>query len=85
MNDTAKSFAESFKNGAGDITAATFSGSIRFIAIMLAIIAVIWCINHCMTVDAKAQDSFLITLGSRLTRIILGLSLFILILIVKGN
>lgn len=83
--DIAKSFAASFKQATGETAASTFSSCIRFIAIMLVIIAMMWCINHFLGSEEKAQEGFLLHLGSRLTRIIFGLCLFILILIVKGN
>ncbi|HAU1579517.1 TPA: hypothetical protein JBJ09_06330 [Legionella pneumophila] len=83
--DIAKTFASSFKQAAGDTTASAFSGSILFVAIMLVIIGLIWCINQFMGNTEKEQEGFLILLGSRLIRIVLGFCLFILILIVKGN
>ncbi|ASQ47021.1 hypothetical protein [Legionella clemsonensis] len=83
--DIAKTFASSFKQAAGDTTVSAFSGSIRFVAIMLVIIGLIWCINQFMGNTEKEQEGFLILLGSRLIRIVLGFCLFILILIVKGN
>ncbi len=83
--DIAKTFAVSFKQAAGDTAASAFSGSIRFVAIMLVIIGLIWCINQFMGNAEKEQEGFLILLGSRLIRIVLGFCLFILILIVKGN
>lgn len=83
--DIAKTFAASFKQASGNVAASTYSSSIRFIAIMLVIIAVIWCINNFMGSAERDQDGFLILLGSRLIRIVLGLIIFILALIVKGN
>lgn len=83
--DIAKTFAASFKQAAGDTAASAYSGCIRFIAIMLVIIAVMWCINHFMGHTEKEQEGFLILLGSRLIRIVLGFCLFILILIVNGS
>ncbi|PJE14672.1 hypothetical protein [Legionella sp.] len=83
--DIAKTFATSFKQAAGNTAAGTFSSCIRFVAIMMVIIAIMWSINHFMGKEEKEQDGFLIRLGSRLIRIVLGLCLFILILIVKGN
>ncbi|HAT1956934.1 TPA: hypothetical protein JA976_06715 [Legionella pneumophila] len=83
--DIAKTFAASFKQAAGDTAASSYSGCIRFVAIMLVIIAVMWCINHFMGHTEKEQEGFLILLGSRLIRIVLGFCLFILILIVKGS
>jgi uncharacterized membrane protein YidH (DUF202 family) len=83
--DIAKNFDISFSQASGNIAASTYSGLIRFVAIMLVIIAMIWAINHFMSNEERMQDSFLIHLGSRLVRIAIGISLFILILIVKGN
>ena len=83
--DIAKNFAASFKQAAGDTAASAYSSSIRFIAIMLVIIGMMWCINQFMGNAEKEQEGFLILLGSRLIRIVLGFCLFILILIVKGN
>ncbi len=80
----ATTFATSFKQAAGT-AAGVYSSCIRFIAIMMVIIAIIWCINHFMGNAEKEQEGFLIVLGSRLARIVLGLCLFILTLIVKGN
>jgi hypothetical protein len=83
--DIAKTFAASFKQAAGDTAASAYSGCIRFIAIMMVIIAVMWCINQFMGSEEREQEGFLIRLGSRSIRIVMGLCLFILILIVKGN
>ena len=83
--DIAKTFAASFKQAAGDTAASAYSGCIRFVAIMLVIIAVMWCINHFMSNEERAQDGFLILMGSRLMRLVIGFCMFILCLIVKGN
>lgn len=83
--DIAKTFATSFSQATGTISAASYSGLIRFIAILMVIIAVMWSINHFMGAEEREQEGFLNRLGSRLIRIIIGLCLFILILIVKGN
>lgn len=83
--DIAKTFALSFKQATGDTAASVYSACIRFIAIMLVIIAVIWCINYFMGNTEKEQEGFLVVLGSRLIRIVLGFCFFILILIVKGS
>jgi hypothetical protein len=63
--DIAKTFAASFKQAAGDTAASAYSGCIRFIAIMMVIIAVMWCINHFMGSEEREQEGFLIRLGSR--------------------
>jgi len=83
--DIAKTFAASFSQATGSVSASSYSGLIRFVAILLVIIAVMWSINHFMGAEEREQEGFLNRLGSRLIRIIIGLCLFILILIVKGN
>ena len=83
--DIAKTFAASFSQATGSVSASGYSGLIRFVAILLVIIAVMWSINHFMGAEEREQEGFLNRLGSRLIRIIIGLCLFILILIVKGN
>jgi len=83
--DIAKIFATSFSQATGTISAASYSGLIRFVAIAMVIIAIMWSINHFMGAEEREQEGFLNRLGSRLIRIIIGLCLFILILIVKGN
>ena len=83
--EIAKQFAASFSQAAGNISVKTYSSSIRFVAIMLVIIAVIWSINHFMSPGEREQDGFLIRMGSRLIRIAIGVCLFILFLIVKES
>ena len=80
--EIAKNFAASFQQAAGGISAKTYAGSIRFIAIILVIIAVMWSINHFMDMDERAQDGYLIRMGSRLMRIVIGFCVFVLCLTV---
>ena len=84
-SEIAKNFAASFNQAAGGISVKTYSSSIRFVAIMLVIIAVMWSINHFMGSEEREQEGFLIRMGSRLIRIVIGFCVFILCLIVKGN
>jgi hypothetical protein len=84
-SEIAKHFAAHFSQAAGGISVKTYSSSIRFVAIMLVIIAVMWSINHFMGSEEREQEGFLIRMGSRLIRIVIGFCLFILCLIVKGN
>ena len=83
--EIAKMFATSFSQAAGGVSVRTYSSSIRFVAIILVIIAVMWSINHFMGSEEREQEGFLIHMGSRLIRIVIGFCLFILCLIVKGN
>ena len=83
--DIAKQFAASFSQAASGISVKTYSSSIRFIAIMLVIIAVMWSINHFLSPGEREQEGFVISMGSRLIRIVIGVCLFILFLIVNGS
>lgn len=81
-DEIARLFAASFKQGSQGVSVNVFSSSIRFIAISLVIIAVMWSINHFMGAEEKEQDGFLLRLGSRLVRLVIGLMVFILLLYV---
>jgi len=83
--EIAKHFAQSFSQAAGGVSVSTFSTSIRFIAIMLVIIAVMWSINHFLGSEERAQDGYLLIMGSRLIRLVIGFCVFILCLTVKGS
>ncbi|CZG20769.1 TPA: hypothetical protein NI876_000210 [Legionella pneumophila] len=82
-DEIAKMFATSFKQASNNISAQVFSGSIRFIAIALVILAVMWSVNHMMDAEEKQQHGYLLRLGSRLIRLVIGLMIFILVLFVK--
>ncbi|HAT4451865.1 TPA: hypothetical protein JBG56_01340 [Legionella pneumophila] len=82
-DEIAKMFATSFKQASNNISAQVFSGSIRFIAIALVILAVMWSVNHMMDAEEKQQHGYLLRLGSRLIRLVIGLMIFILVLFIK--
>lgn len=79
-DEIARMFATSFKQASNNISAQVFSSSIRFIAIALVILAVMWSVNHLMGAEEKEQQGYLLRLGSRLVRLVIGLMIFILIL-----
>lgn len=79
-DEIARMFATSFKQASNNISAQVFSNSIRFIAIALVILAVMWSVNHLMGAEEKEQQGYLLRLGSRLVRLVIGLMIFILIL-----
>jgi len=78
--EIARQFALSFQQASEGVSANVFSSSIRFIAISLVIIAVMWSVNHFMASEEKEQEGFLLRLGSRLVRLVIGLMVFILLL-----
>ena len=83
-DEIARLFAASFQQSSQGVSVSVFSGSIRFIAISLVILAVMWSVNHFMGSEEKEQDGFLVRLGSRLIRLVIGLMVFILLLFVRG-
>ncbi|MFO9584297.1 hypothetical protein SDB75_05430 [Legionella pneumophila serogroup 1] len=82
-DEIARMFATTFKQASNNISAHVFSSCIRFIAIALVILAVMWSVNHMMEAEEKQQHGYLLRLGSRLVRLVVGLMLFILVLFVK--
>ncbi|HAT1597551.1 TPA: hypothetical protein I8Y58_002810 [Legionella pneumophila] len=82
-DEIARMFALTFKQASNNISAHVFSSSIRFIAISLVILAVMWCINHMMGAGEKQQQGYLLNFGSRMVRLVIGLMIFILVLFVK--
>lgn len=82
-DEIARLFSATFKQASNNIPAHVFSSSIRFMAIAMVIIAVMWSVNHFMIAEEKEYHGYLIRLGSRLIRLVIGLMLFILILFVK--
>ena len=83
-DEIARLFASSFQQAANNIPVSVFSSSIRFIAICFVVLAVMWSVNHFMDAEEKEQDGFLVRLGSRLIRLVIGLMVFILLLYVRG-
>jgi len=77
-------FAASFQDSSQGVSVTVFSNSIRFIAISLVILAVMWSVNHFMSSEEKEKDGFLVRLGARLIRLVIGLMVFILLLTVRG-
>ncbi|EHL29725.1 hypothetical protein [Legionella drancourtii] len=84
LKETATDFAKAF-NEAGGQQALSYSGIIRFVALMCVILAILWSIVHFMSEDAKASEIYLATLGSRTVRLLIALTLFIGLLTTKGS
>ena len=79
-NEIAHLFAVSFREASGNINASVFSNSIRVIAIVLVILAVMWSINHFLGQEERGHDTYLVNLGFRIVKLVIGLMLFILLL-----
>lgn len=75
----ATDFTQAFHE-AGGYTALQYCDLIRFIAVMLVILAVMWSIHHFLSSEAKESDGFMVRLGSRTVRLAIALMLFILFL-----
>lgn len=78
-SEMAQHFNRSFFEASG-IKASVYSDSIRVIAIVFTLLAVMWCINHFMSMEERQHDTYLISLGSRIVKLVIGLMLFILLL-----
>ena len=77
-------FSRAF-NEAGGAQALSYSGFIRFVALMCLILAILWSVVHFMSEEARASEEFLMLLGSRTIRLLIGLTLFIGLLTTKGS
>jgi hypothetical protein len=72
-------FATAFHEASGQTTS-QYCGFIRFIAVMLIILAVMWCLNHFLSSEARESEGFMTRLGSRAIRLSIALMLFIIFL-----
>ncbi|KTD23933.1 hypothetical protein [Legionella maceachernii] len=81
--DLSQQFAISFAHAADGLTVTMFANSIRFLALMLMIVAILFSINQFMA-DLKAQEDFLTQFAFRLIRLIIACCCFLLLLTTKG-
>ncbi len=79
-SEIAYHFGLSFAEASGHIKASVFSDTIRLIAIVFTILAVMWSIHHFMRQEERHHDTYLMSLGSRIVKLVIGLMLFILLL-----
>lgn len=75
----ATDFAHAFQEAGGQV-AHQYGDFIRFIAVMLVILAILWSIHHFLSAEAKESDGFMVRLGSRTVRLAIALTLFIVFL-----
>lgn len=73
------SFARAFQE-AGGYSPHTYSELVRFIAVMAVVIAVMGCLRGFLDERAKASEEFMVQTASRLVKIAIGLTIFILFL-----
>lgn len=83
--EIAHHFKRSFYEASGYIGVEVYSNAIRWLAIVLVILAVMWSINHFMQFETKANDAYLIDFGARLVKLVVALMLFILLLTTQGK
>ena len=79
MVNISREFAKAFQDAGGQ-TLISYCDLTRFIAVMCLILAVMWSVHHFLSMEAKESDGFMSRLGSRLVRLAIGLTLFIVFL-----
>lgn len=78
-------FKTSFYEASGHVHASVFSSTIRWLAVVLLVLSVMWSINHFLDAEARAHESYLVDFGARLVKLVIGLMLFILLLTTQGK
>jgi len=79
----ASQFALYFHEASGQ-PALIYCDFIRFVAVTSVVLSVMWALHHFLSSEAKESDGFMYRLGSRLVRLSIGLTLFILFLTTSG-
>lgn len=82
-NSIATTFAHAFYDAGGQ-KAMVYCDFIRFIAVMSVLLGVMWALHHFLSSEAKESEGFMYRLGSRMVRLSIGLTLFILFLTTSG-
>ncbi len=78
-------FLRSFHEASGQMDAALSSYIIRWLAIVLMLLAVMWSINYFMNIETKSNDTYLMDFGARIVKLVIALTLFILLLTTQGK
>ncbi len=77
-------FNLSFYEASGHLQTSLFSSTIRWLAIVLVILAIMWSINHFMQFESRT-DTYLVEFGARLVKLVIALTFFILLLTIQGK
>jgi len=72
-------FTQAF-HAANGLSVVVYCGLIRFIAVMCVILAVMGSLQQFLSMEAKESEGFMLRLGTRLVRLAIGMTLFILFL-----
>jgi flagellar biogenesis protein FliO len=80
----AHEFSKAFQEAGGQ-AAVSYCDLIRFIAVMFIILAVMWSLHHFLSSEAKESEGFMERFGSRVVRLSIGLTLFIIFLTTRGT
>lgn len=83
--EIAHHFKRSFYEASGHMGVEVYSNAIRWLAIVLVILAVMWSINHFMQFETKTSDAYLVDFGMRMVKLVIALMLFILLLTTQGK
>ena len=77
--EISSAFASAFQEAGGQ-SAHLYSELIRFTALMFVVLGVLWCLQGFLDANARTSDAFMVQVGSRLVKVVIGLMLFILLM-----
>ncbi len=77
--EISSAFASAFQEAGGQ-SAHLYSELIRFTALMFVVLGILWCLHGFLDADARSSDAFMVQIGSRLVKLVIGLMVFILLM-----
>lgn len=80
-----QAFVSSFTQANNNISPYVLANSLRVLAVVLTILAVMWTIVHFMAMEERMHADFMTRLGGRLIKLITALSVFIIIIASGGK
>ena len=77
--EISNAFSNAFQEAGGQ-SVHLYSELIRFTALMFVVLGVLWCLQGFLDANARASDAFMVQVGSRLVKVVIGLMMFILLM-----
>ena len=83
LTPIATTFSHAFYDAGGQ-KAIVYCNFIRFIAVMSVVLGIMWALHNFLGDEAKESEGFMYRLGTRMVRLSIGLTLFIIFLTTTG-